>query len=123
MWLPEIAGVVTAGQLAETVDYLEAVQLPNGMMPWFDGGHADPWNHTEALMALAVGGRRSQSERGFEWLKSIQREDGSWHQYYLADSVEQDKLDANCVAYVATCLLYTSPSPRDRTRSRMPSSA
>ena len=23
----------------------------------------------------------------------------------------------------ATCLLYTSPSPRDRTRSRMPSSA
>ena len=24
---------------------------------------------------------------------------------------------------MATCLLYTSPSPRDRTRSRMPSSA
>ena len=27
------------------------------------------------------------------------------------------------VAGVTTCLLYTSPSPRDRTRSRMPSSA
>ena len=26
-------------------------------------------------------------------------------------------------AYAMTCLLYTSPSPRDRTRSRMPSSA
>ena len=26
-------------------------------------------------------------------------------------------------AFVDTCLLYTSPSPRDRTRSRMPSSA
>ena len=25
--------------------------------------------------------------------------------------------------WVSTCLLYTSPSPRDRTRSRMPSSA
>ena len=25
--------------------------------------------------------------------------------------------------WVNTCLLYTSPSPRDRTRSRMPSSA
>ena len=25
--------------------------------------------------------------------------------------------------YVYNCLLYTSPSPRDRTRSRMPSSA
>ena len=27
------------------------------------------------------------------------------------------------ISYVNTCLLYTSPSPRDRTRSRMPSSA
>ena len=26
-------------------------------------------------------------------------------------------------AHVEGCLLYTSPSPRDRTRSRMPSSA
>ena len=26
-------------------------------------------------------------------------------------------------ATMASCLLYTSPSPRDRTRSRMPSSA
>jgi len=25
--------------------------------------------------------------------------------------------------YIKVCLLYTSPSPRDRTRSRMPSSA
>ena len=25
--------------------------------------------------------------------------------------------------FVKSCLLYTSPSPRDRTRSRMPSSA
>ena len=30
---------------------------------------------------------------------------------------DSDSLDSN------TCLLYTSPSPRDRTRSRMPSSA
>ena len=26
-------------------------------------------------------------------------------------------------SFMVTCLLYTSPSPRDRTRSRMPSSA
>ena len=40
-------------------------------------------------------------------------------------------LPDNCVDCVVTsppywnlsCLLYTSPSPRDRTRSRMPSSA
>ena len=27
------------------------------------------------------------------------------------------------IAWIGYCLLYTSPSPRDRTRSRMPSSA
>ena len=27
------------------------------------------------------------------------------------------------IVVINTCLLYTSPSPRDRTRSRMPSSA
>ena len=31
--------------------------------------------------------------------------------------------DNNTVYTVGSCLLYTSPSPRDRTRSRMPSSA
>ena len=30
---------------------------------------------------------------------------------------------ASAGMHVYTCLLYTSPSPRDRTRSRMPSSA
>ena len=30
---------------------------------------------------------------------------------------------AGLLAVAETCLLYTSPSPRDRTRSRMPSSA
>ena len=31
--------------------------------------------------------------------------------------------DVYCFDMVLSCLLYTSPSPRDRTRSRMPSSA
>ena len=30
---------------------------------------------------------------------------------------------AGNVHVISSCLLYTSPSPRDRTRSRMPSSA
>ena len=39
-----------------------------------------------------------------------------------------DDLDENVYTYAEldenyACLLYTSPSPRDRTRSRMPSSA
>ena len=33
------------------------------------------------------------------------------------------KAVVSCLFPVMDCLLYTSPSPRDRTRSRMPSSA
>ena len=36
---------------------------------------------------------------------------------------EGPKILLNKYAEVLSCLLYTSPSPRDRTRSRMPSSA
>ena len=32
-------------------------------------------------------------------------------------------LNSSMDVFYRTCLLYTSPSPRDRTRSRMPSSA
>ena len=39
-------------------------------------------------------------------------------------TTERDRNDTQSVRdLVVTCLLYTSPSPRDRTRSRMPSSA
>ena len=44
----------------------------------------------------------------------------------LVNGVDEDEgeedVDAKC-QYFKSCLLYTSPSPRDRTRSRMPSSA
>ena len=74
------------------------------------------------------------------WIKS--RSSGSGH-HSLVDSVRGDMAlnsDQNIAQYgvsafninddnsidvphYTTCLLYTSPSPRDRTRSRMPSSA
>ena len=37
--------------------------------------------------------------------------------------LETDKVTLEVPSPVNGCLLYTSPSPRDRTRSRMPSSA
>ena len=37
--------------------------------------------------------------------------------------LKEKRLFSQIDAYVTGCLLYTSPSPRDRTRSRMPSSA
>ena len=40
----------------------------------------------------------------------------------LIEAIKQE-YDYNVSQQVYVCLLYTSPSPRDRTRSRMPSSA
>ena len=41
----------------------------------------------------------------------------------MGDATEQVKNDSAIRVLVITCLLYTSPSPRDMRRSRMPSSA
>ena len=38
-------------------------------------------------------------------------------------SVAQGAFSSNCIELSYTCLLYTSPSPRDLSTSRMPSSA
>ena len=47
---------------------------------------------------------------------------GKRHRWYQAAAVAEPIL-AGLRALPQVCLLYTSPSPRDRTRSRMPSSA
>ena len=41
----------------------------------------------------------------------------------LKDFASQQALKPGLIDEYRNCLLYTSPSPRDRTRSRMPSSA
>ena len=102
----DVPGLVSATDLHATVDGIAEWQLPSGMIPWFPGGHADPWNHVEAAMALDLGGRHAEADRAYEWLVGLQRDDGSWHQYYIAGDdgstqVEQDKLDANVCAYIA----------------------
>ncbi len=98
---PEVAGLLSRAEADRTADTISALQLPSGMIPRFAGGVADPWNHVEAAMALTVTGRRAEADAAYEWLARIQRPDGSWHQYYTADGVDQDKLDANTIAYVA----------------------
>ena len=63
--------------------------------------------------------------QGTEYLVPIDviSESGTDHiqlRWSLAELAKAERYDK--VVYVG-CLLYTSPSPRDRTRSRMPSSA
>ena len=42
---------------------------------------------------------------------------------YTPLGIELQATGENAGTWGTNCLLYTSPSPRDRTRSRMPSSA
>jgi SAM-dependent methyltransferase len=94
--------VPTTDQLRLTARWIGSLQLPNGMIPWYPGGHCDPWNHVETAMALDVMGMHREARRAYEWLLVTQRPDGSWHNYYRSDgSVEDAKLDSNVCAYVA----------------------
>ena len=53
--LPDIDGVLSADEVDETAASIAALQLPCGMIPWYPGGHCDPWNHVETAMALSTG--------------------------------------------------------------------
>ncbi|MCJ7672544.1 MAG: prenyltransferase [Acidimicrobiia bacterium] len=99
--VPSVAGVITADQVQETVDAIASIQLPDGNIPWTPGEHTDPWNLVEACMALDLGRRYTEAERGFEWLRSKQRDDGSWNAYYVGDVVKDRALDTNVTCYIA----------------------
>ena len=83
--IPSVDDIITGEQILQTAEAIADWQQPNGMVLWYPGGHADPWNHIEAAMALDLAGMRPEAERAYQWLADIQRHDGSWHQYYLAD--------------------------------------
>lgn len=104
--LPEVEGVLGRREVRATAETIAEVQLPGGMIPWFPGGHADPWNHVEAAMALAAAGLVEEAERAYDWLVGLQHADGSWCNYYLASGVEQPRRDTNVCAYVAVGAWY-----------------
>ena len=100
--------------------------------------------------ALAIG--KSRKDPGLRYLKQVKVRDGeailneenvavfhlekqsnflgfNFRSYdpekdHLKEQSDEDRADIeNRIIELRGCLLYTSPSPRDRTRSRMPSSA
>lgn len=97
-----VPGVLDRSGLAATAASIADLQLDSGQIPWFVGGHCDPWNHIECAMALDAAGLHSEALAAYRWLVDIQKPDGSWHQYYIGDQVEQPKFDANPIAYIAT---------------------
>jgi hypothetical protein len=117
--IPEVPGVLSAQEVVATAASIAAVQLHDGMIPWFEGGHCDPWNHVESAMALSVAGLHKEATLAYQWLADTQLPDGSWFNYYLADSgVKDPRLDTNVCAYVATGVWHNFRVTGDRSMLR-----
>ncbi|NUL07585.1 prenyltransferase [Streptomyces lunaelactis] len=103
-----LPGVLTAEEAAETVAGILAVQREDGAIPWFRGHHLDPWDHTEAAMALDAAGEHEAAARAYEWLIRHQNEDGSWYAAYAdgeagrpTDRPTDRGRETNFCAYIA----------------------
>ncbi len=95
-----------SSEIDATASWIASMQRPDGMIPWWEGGHADPWNHTEAAMALVAAGRSAEAAAALRWLRTSQLPDGSWCLYHLADGIEEPRRDPNVCSYVATGVLW-----------------
>ncbi len=105
---------VEAGYFEGAHKRIRDLQNADGAISWYDGGVIDPWNHTEAAMALSVLGDRDSADRAFRFLQDSQLTDGSWWaQYgaavpmddnrYTGNGEDEKRLrDTNFCAYPAT---------------------
>jgi hypothetical protein len=104
---------LSRAEVDQTASWIASLQLPNGLVPWYRGGHGDPWNHAEAAMALAAAGRWAEVERAFGWLAAEQLADGSWCTFYVAGGVTEPRRDPNVCAYPATAAWWCAQLSED----------
>jgi hypothetical protein len=89
--------------LRPTVEFILQTQQAGGEIPWFPGGHSDPWDHVEAAMGLSIGGEFDAAARAYRWLADTQLEDGSWWAGYRGAEIDNgERRETNFVAYIAT---------------------
>jgi MMP endo-(1,4)-3-O-methyl-alpha-D-mannosidase len=111
--IPDLPGVLTRDDVAASAASIAAVQEPSGLIPWFPGGHADPWDHVEAAMALDVAGLHAEAAAAYAWLVREQRPNGSWGSKYRDGRVIEATFEANHAAYVAVGVWHHWRSTRD----------
>ena len=99
--LPYVRGALTEHQVAETAAAIAAMQEPCGAVPWTVGEHVDIWNHVEAAMAMLVGGQVDAAERAYDWVLTMQRDDGSWPMKIVGGAVDDPRGEVNMSAYLA----------------------
>ncbi|MGN2640230.1 prenyltransferase [Nocardia takedensis] len=100
--LPFVPGALSRRQSLRTAESIAAEQQPSGAIPWFRGGHTDPWDHVESAMALSATGLYDEARAAYRWSAATQRADGSWPRQFRGDAVEFDDSDSNFCAYLAT---------------------
>ena len=99
--LPAVAGIVSAADITATARTIEAAQERSGAIPWFPGGHVDPWDHVECAMALSATARTDAAVRAYDYLRHTQRSDGSWPAKVTRSVVVDPAAETNQCAYVA----------------------
>ena len=98
-----------------TADYIRSVQQADGCIPWFDGGHADPWDHIESAMGLSIAGYYDEAEAAYDWLRQIQLPDGNWMAAYKDGEIHDGtRSETNFVAYIATGVWHHYLIRKDR---------
>jgi hypothetical protein len=96
-------GLFPSEFLRPTIEFILQTQEASGEIPWFAGGHSDPWDHVEAAMGLSVGGEYEAAVHAYRWLAQTQLEDGSWWAGYRGHEVDNgERRETNFVAYIAT---------------------
>src|SRR3954464_9116408 len=93
--LPALPGLLSAADIAATAASIVSAQEPSGAIPWFPGGHTDPWDHVECAMALSATGFTDQACRAYDYLRHAQRADGSWPSKVTAGRVVDAAAETN----------------------------
>jgi len=104
--VPSLLGVLSAAQVSATARSIAAVQEPSGAIPWSLGEHTDVWNHLEAAMALTAAGLHDAAAAAFEWVRTVQRADGSVPLKIVRDVVEDPSGETNMSSYLAVALWH-----------------
>jgi hypothetical protein len=104
--LPHVPGVIDGSAVRATAGSIIRVQEPSGAIPWFAGGHTDPWDHTECAMALTITGYLDEARAAYEYLRESQRPDGSWPTKVTEGVVEDASYETNQCAYLAVGALH-----------------
>ena len=114
--------VITPGAVMELVNICKEAEVPDGVVSLLSGDPAEISNElieSDIIKKVSVTGSTRVGKiilkKAADKVQRVTMELSGHSPFIVCEDVDMNK--------VADCLLYTSPSPRDATLSRMPSSA